>query len=94
MRAILIVIFIGLASMTLHAQYKPLPNINIDSLEQEVKNSRQLYLKTNPLRVLIGPLLLSSEYRLLAEFQINRNQSFEIIFLIIVLREMTSVWTQ
>ena len=78
MRAILIVIFIGLASMTLHAQYKPLPNINIDSLEQEVKNSRQLYLKTNPLRVLIGPLLLSSEYRLLAECQINRNQSFEI----------------
>jgi hypothetical protein len=78
MRTLLIVIIIGLASVKLHAQYKPLPSINIDSLEQEIKNSRQLYLKTNPLRVLIGPLLLSSEYRLLAEFQINRNQSFEI----------------
>lgn len=76
MRKYLILFSLLTTVLGLQAQYKPLPNINIDSLEKVAKSTKQIYLKTNPLRYFSGPLFLTSEFRAIGEFQTRKNQSF------------------
>jgi hypothetical protein len=63
-------------------QQREIKPMNMDSLMSEVKNSKQLFIKTNPISLLTGPALATffvvGEAKLLAEYQVGKNQSVEV----------------
>ena len=64
------------------AQQKPVKKMDMDSLMNAVKDSKQLFLKTNPINLFTGPALATffvvGEAKILAEQQIGKNQSIEV----------------
>lgn len=74
---LLFILWIGVFSVA-QAQIRETPKFNRDSLEKEARNLKTVVIKTNPLNFFYGPLLITGEYRLGAEIQTNRKQSFNL----------------
>ncbi len=65
------IILLALTGNRVNAQYKELPKV-------EFPQEFSMVLKTNPLTILQGPIILTNEYRLASEIVVGPSQSSEI----------------